>query len=78
MVRYRHGAREVREEDDARLQRRDEERLGSTVVPGDLVAELPDARMDLVGGEVDVADAGIARQANWSPYRWARRSTSRL
>ena len=76
---------EVDEEDDARLQRRDEERLPSCVVLPDLGAELADPRGDLRGGEVDVADALVGGlvvetgyEASFSPYRWPSRSMSRL
>jgi hypothetical protein len=55
----RHRARQVGEEDDARLQRRDEQRLASGVVPRDRSAELADPNGDLLGGEVDVADPGV-------------------
>ena len=76
---------EVDEEDDARLQRCDEERLSARVVLGDLSAELADPGRDLRGGEVDLPDAILGRlvarfdyEASLSPYRWASRSMSRL
>ena len=37
-------ARQVGDEDDARLERRDEERLSTLVVTGDLAPELADTR----------------------------------
>ena len=37
-------ARQVGDEDDARLERRDEERLSTLVVTGDLASELADTR----------------------------------
>ena len=40
----------------------DEQRLATLVVARDLGAELADARRQLVGGEVDLADARIARE----------------
>jgi hypothetical protein len=40
---------EVGEEDEARLQQRDEQELALGVVAGDLGAELPDANPQLVG-----------------------------
>jgi hypothetical protein len=40
----RQGAGQVRDEDDARLERRDEQRLPTFVVTGDLAPELPDTR----------------------------------
>jgi hypothetical protein len=52
-------AREVGEEDEARLQERDQQQLAALVVAGDLGAELVDARVQLRGGEEDVAYAGI-------------------
>jgi hypothetical protein len=75
----RQGTREVGEEDDARLQRPDEQRLAAGVVGGEFGPELVDPRCDLLGGEVDVADSvvGGAQEARWSPYRRARRSMSR-
>jgi hypothetical protein len=79
LVRDRDRARQVREEDRARLERGDEDGVLAFVVAGDFGAELADARGDLRGREVNVADAGIAiYQARVSLYRWARRSISRL
>jgi hypothetical protein len=52
-------AREVREEDERALERRDEQRLAAGVVACDLAAELLDACGDRLGGEVDVAEPGI-------------------
>ena len=43
-VEDRDRAREVGDEDEARLQRRHEDRLAAGVVAGDLGAELPNAR----------------------------------
>jgi hypothetical protein len=77
-VQDRQRAREVGEEDDARLQRSYEQRLASGVVGGDLGAELADADAQLGGGEVDLADALVGIQASSRRYRCARRSTSRL
>jgi hypothetical protein len=57
VVQDRHRARKVGEEDDARLQRRDQQRLAARVVLGDLGAELADPDGDLPGGKVDLADA---------------------
>jgi hypothetical protein len=56
-VRDPERAREVRDEDDARLQRRDEQRLSSVVVSRDVAAELADARLQLLAREVDLAEA---------------------
>jgi len=49
--------REVGEEDEARLQRRDEYGFELRVVRGDRGGELADTRGDLVRREVRVADA---------------------
>jgi hypothetical protein len=49
-------AREIGEEDEARLQERDQQQLAAFVVAGDLGTELPDARLQLLGREEDVAD----------------------
>ena len=57
----RDRAGEVGDEDEARLQRRDENRLATGVVARDLGAELLDARIQLLGREEDVADAGVRR-----------------
>jgi hypothetical protein len=53
------GAREVGEEDEARLEAADQDRLAAGVVLADLLAELLDSRGDLVGGEVDLADPAV-------------------
>jgi hypothetical protein len=58
-VRDRDRAREVGEEDEARLQQRDEEQVAAGVVAGDLGTQLADAALQLLGGEEDVADAGV-------------------
>jgi hypothetical protein len=54
----RHGQRpgEVGEEDRARLERRDEQRLEACVAPGELGAQLRDAAADLDPREVDLPD----------------------
>jgi hypothetical protein len=71
--------REVGDEDEARLQRCDEQRLTPVVVPPDLAAELGDARLQLLAREVDLAEArAAAYDASSSRYRSARRSMSRL
>jgi hypothetical protein len=54
-----HRAREVGQEDEARLQRPDEDRLAALVVAGNLLAELADAGAELVGREIDLADPRI-------------------
>ena len=71
--------REVGDKDEARLQRRDQQRLEPVVVPLDLAAELPYARLQLLMREVDLAEArAAAYDASSSRYRSARRSMSRL
>jgi hypothetical protein len=70
---------EVRDEDEARLQRGYEERLASGVVLRNLAAELADAATDLLAREVDLADLVTdGYDASSRRYRSARRSTSRL
>ncbi len=59
VVRPGDGAREVGEEDEARLERADEERLAARVVAVDLGPELADARGEVARGEIDLAYAGI-------------------
>jgi hypothetical protein len=58
-VQDRHGAREIGDEDERRLERGDEDRLEILVVAGDLGAELLDPRGDLLPREVDLADPRI-------------------
>jgi hypothetical protein len=58
-VRDRDRPREVGEEDEARLQRGDEQRLLAGVIARDLPGELRDACVKLLCGEVALADAGI-------------------
>jgi hypothetical protein len=80
-VRDRDRAREVGDEDERRLQRRDEQRLAAGVVPRDLASELADTRRDLGSGEVDLTDAWIlvaVYEAIRSLNRLASRATSRL
>jgi hypothetical protein len=52
-------AGQVGEEDEARLQRADEDRLEAAIVAADLGAELADPRGELLGGEVDLPDPRI-------------------
>jgi hypothetical protein len=75
----RQRAREVGEEDDARLQQADQERLATGVVGGDLRAQLADAGADLGRRQVDVADPSVLLGYGVSAnrYRRARRSMSR-
>jgi hypothetical protein len=55
-VQHRQRPRQVGDEDEARLQRPDEQGLAAGVVGGDLGAELADAGGELLGREVDLAD----------------------
>jgi hypothetical protein len=56
LVGDRQRAREVGDEDEARLQGGDEQRLPAGVVTGELGAELLDPRRDLLGREVGLSD----------------------
>jgi hypothetical protein len=51
--------REICEEDEARLQRRDEERLAPVVLRRDLGADLLYSALNLVPAEVDLADPSV-------------------
>ena len=55
-VRDRQRSREIGEEDGARLERRDQQRLAAGVGLGQLGAQLADAAADLVTGQVDLPD----------------------
>jgi len=78
-VRDAQRARQVGDEDEARFQRRDEQRLAAVVVAAQLAPELTDARLQLPAREVDLAEARAATyDASSSRYRSARRSMSRL
>ena len=55
-MRDRQGAREVGQEDGARLEWRDEQRLSARIGFGELRAELGDAAADLRAGQIDVPD----------------------
>jgi hypothetical protein len=59
LVLDRDRAREVGEEDEARLQQRDEQQVVVLVVARDLRAQLLDAAAQLVGAEEDLADARV-------------------
>ena len=52
-------ARQVGEEDEARLQQRDQEQLAALVVAGDLGAQLAYPRLELLRREEDVADPAV-------------------
>jgi hypothetical protein len=60
-VRDRNRAREVGEEDEARLQQRDEQQVAAFVIASDVGAELADARVEFPGREEDVAYSGVWR-----------------
>jgi len=51
-----HRAGEIREEDEACLERADKKGLAAFVVAGDLVPELADAGRDLGRREIDLAN----------------------
>jgi hypothetical protein len=77
----RDRAGQVGEEDQARLERPDQQRLALAVVGRDLTPELLDAGPDLPCGQVDLADALVSLgryEASSRRYRCARRSMSRL
>ena len=72
-------ARQIGNEDDARLERRDEQRLPPFVVTGDLAPELADTRPKLLAREVDLPEPRPrSYDASSSWYRSAKRSMSRL
>jgi hypothetical protein len=54
-VRDRDRAGEIGQEDEARLQQRDEQQLAAGVLAGDLGAELADAGIQLLRREKDLA-----------------------
>jgi len=54
-MRDRDRAREVGQEDEARLQQGDEQQVAAGVVAGDVGAELPDAGLQFLGCEKDLA-----------------------
>jgi hypothetical protein len=59
----REGAREIGQEDRARLERRDEQRLASCVRFGELCAELGDSATDFRTGQVNIPDGvSVCRQ----------------
>jgi hypothetical protein len=55
----RERAREVGHEDEARLERGDEQRVSSLVLVRELVPELAYADVDFLAREVDVADPRV-------------------
>jgi len=61
-VRDRQRAGEVGEEDGARLERRDEQRLAALIGLGQLGAQLADPAPDLVTGQVDLPDRVALRR----------------
>jgi hypothetical protein len=58
----RDGAREVGQEDEARLEQRDEQQIAAGVVARDVRAELGDAGVELRGREEDLANSGVRRR----------------
>jgi len=78
LVHQRDGPRKVGGEEQRAFERCDENQVEPGVVLGNLRAQLDDARLDLLGGEVRLADAQVvAQRAKSSLNRWARRSMSR-
>jgi hypothetical protein len=59
VVHDRQSPRKIGDEDERRLQRRDENRFQAVVVSGDVRAQLLDARLNLLGGEIHLADSRI-------------------
>src|SRR5262249_500939 len=57
-----HCAREVGEEEERSLQRRDEDWIEALVVSPDLRAKLPGGALNLLGGEVRLADPEVVAQ----------------
>jgi hypothetical protein len=78
LVRDLERAREVGQEDEARLQRCDEQRRAARVVARDVAPELADARVDLLPGEIDLGDLAVDQLTRSSLYRSASRAMSRL
>jgi hypothetical protein len=78
-MRARDRAGQVGEEDERALEDGDEDGLAAGVVGGDLRAQLGDASLDLLAGEIDLSDPLVERlyEARFSLYFWARRSKSR-
>jgi hypothetical protein len=71
--------REVGDEDDAGLERRDQKRLPALVVTGDVATQLANPCRNLLAREVDLPETRPGRyDASSSWYRSARRSMSRL
>jgi hypothetical protein len=52
----RERAREIGEEDDARLERRDQQRLSAGIGSFQLGTELGDTASDLLPGQIDLPD----------------------
>ena len=78
LVRGPDRAREVREEEQGALERRDEHRIESRIIARDLRAQLGDAALYLLGGEVRLADPEVVAQRPRSSLNLcARRSMSR-
>jgi hypothetical protein len=59
LVRDRDRPREVGQEDEARLQQRDEQQVAVLVVARDLRAELLDAAAQLLRAKKDLADSRV-------------------
>jgi hypothetical protein len=59
LVKQRDRAREVGDEEEGTLERRDEQEIEAGVVGGDVSTELGNARLDLLGREVGLPDADV-------------------
>ena len=59
LVRDGQSPREIGDEDEARLERRDEQRVSPLVLARERVAELANTRVELLTREVDIADADV-------------------
>jgi hypothetical protein len=57
LVYERDRTRQVGDEKQRTFERRDEQQIETGVVGGDLGTQFADARLDLLGGEVGLADA---------------------
>jgi hypothetical protein len=71
-VRHLERSGEIGEEDRARLQRRDEERLLPLVVLGEESSQLSYADGDLLAGEEDLPDAPVLRRIYEASLSWNR------
>jgi len=59
LMNRRDRPREIGHEEQGALERRDEQWVEAGIIGRDLGAQLADARLDLLGGEVRLADAQV-------------------